>query len=1358
MRRRQSKVLAGLLGVLGLLTVLRADELPKEKPPWRRLLQGKDAHQATELEQQLAPLLRAGKFEDALKPAQALADLRTRSQGASHWQAADARRQVETLRRLLRQGEGPRGEYVSSFALVSRADQLEKTHRHKEAQPLREQVLAVHRKVLGAEHPDTASDCNLLAHNLSAQSKYAEAEKFFRQALTIRRRALGEEHPLTGGSYNNLALNLRTQGKYAEAEALFRQALALCRKVSGEEHSHTATCYANLALSLDDQDKFAEAEVAFGQALAITRKLLGEEHPQTALVTHNLAGNLRAQGKYAEADKLFRRALAIWRKVHGEDNFWTALGYHNLALNLDKQGHHAEAGKLYGKALAIRRKLLGEQNPETAATYTNLALNLRARGHYTEAEEFSRKALSIKRKVYGEGHPNTALGYNNLALSLADRSNDAEAEAIYRKALAIWRKVHGEDHHQMATGYGNLAFSLRRQGRYAEAQEFLRKALSIHRKALGEEHADTALSYNNLAANLASQGRYAEAEELYRKALTIRRKALGEGHPDTAASRNNLALTLDQQGKHDEAHKLHWQALANKLIILGPAHPDTALGYHNLANHLSGQGKYAAAEKWNRLALALFRKVHGEEHPQTALSRSNLAYTLHAQGKYAEAAKYYHQALRAYRKTLGEEHPQTIASLRSLAATLHAQGNYAEAEKTWARGADLFARARLRLASSGLDRAANTGASSPLSDLAAVLARNGKPEAAWQRFEESLARGTWDDLSARLRRPRAEQAKQAELVARLNRLDQLIEKSLAAQESAEEKRRRQELLTQRRQIQEELDAFARRLEKTYGPAAGQVFDLPTIQAALPTDAALVGWLDLFPFATAHDPNGDHWAFLLRAQGPPVVVRLPGSGARDAWTQADTRLPDQLRAALQKAGSDWQPLARQLRRQRLEPLAKHLAAHDRLPAVRHLIVVPPTHLRGVPVEVFTEGYTVSYTLSGTLHAYLHQQTRPATRGLLALGDPVFEIPAVVDKPRPLPPGGVLVTLITPHSVAALAGLRPNDVLLRYGDTDLAGPADLKPLPDSPDTGKRISLVVWRDGKTFKRQVRPGNLGVVLASTPAPTALREQRKLDRRLALVSRDDQWEPLPGSRFEVEALRRLFPGDRHRLLLDAEASEQQLDALARGGALGKYRYLHLATHGVVDDRFSLRSALILSRDKLPEAGKQLDAGLPVYDGRLTAEAVLRRWHLQAELVTLSACQTGLGAFAHGESFVGFAQVLIVAGSRAVCLSLWKVDDAATALLMERFYQNLLGKREGLKAPLPKAQALAEAKTWLRGLSREEALKRAAQLSQGVARGKGRKALPPLPAPPRTAQGAKEDRPYAHPYYWAAFVLLGDPD
>ena len=143
--------------------------------------------------------------------------------------------------------------------------------------------------------------------------------------------------------------------------------------------------------------------------------------------------------------------------------------------------------------------------------------------------------------------------------------------------------------------------------------------------------------------------------------------------------------------------------------------------------------------------------------------------------------------------------------------------------------------------------------------------------------------------------------------------------------------------------------------------------------------------------------------------------------------------------MQSARGNWQPLAQRLRQQRLQPLTPFLAAHGKLPAVKHLLVLPSVALAGVPAEVFADGTTVSYALSGTFYAHLRKQQKPDSTSLLALGDPVFDVPAVADKP--LPPSGVLLTVVAPGSNAARARLQANDVLLRYGDTDLKELADL-----------------------------------------------------------------------------------------------------------------------------------------------------------------------------------------------------------------------------------------------------------------------------------------------------------------------------
>jgi CHAT domain-containing protein len=174
----------------------------------------------------------------------------------------------------------------------------------------------------------------------------------------------------------------------------------------------------------------------------------------------------------------------------------------------------------------------------------------------------------------------------------------------------------------------------------------------------------------------------------------------------------------------------------------------------------------------------------------------------------------------------------------------------------------------------------------------------------------------------------------------------------------------------------------------------------------------------------------------------------------------------------------------------------------------------------------------------------------------------------------------------------------------------------------------------------------------------------------------------------------------------------------------------------------------------LPDPLEQALKNKPVYDGRLLVREIQRGWDLKAELVTLSACETALGRDAGGEGFVGFTQALLMSGARSVCLSLWKVDDSATALLMKRFYANLLGRRDGLSASMPKAEALREAKVWLRNLRRAEVLAVMAEMSGGVERGTGAKSRPPAEIP----GGGDADHPYAAPHFWAAFVLAGDPD
>jgi CHAT domain-containing protein len=140
----------------------------------------------------------------------------------------------------------------------------------------------------------------------------------------------------------------------------------------------------------------------------------------------------------------------------------------------------------------------------------------------------------------------------------------------------------------------------------------------------------------------------------------------------------------------------------------------------------------------------------------------------------------------------------------------------------------------------------------------------------------------------------------------------------------------------------------------------------------------------------------------------------------------------------------------------------------------------------------------------------------------------------------------------------------------------------------------------------------------------------------LALSRGNKDWAPLPGMRLEARTLGALVPD--HRTLLGSEASEQKLAELAATKQLRRYRLLHLATHGEVNPALPRETALILAQDNLPtpdEAAKMVLAGKKPLTGRLTVDRILAEWQLDADLVVLSACQTGLGTHTPGVMLVG---------------------------------------------------------------------------------------------------------------------------
>jgi tetratricopeptide (TPR) repeat protein len=182
-----------------------------EEEPWKRVLKGDDARKAAELQKQIDDLSAVGKFAEAVKPADELLTLRQNVQGSKHWETVNAHVQRDTMKYGAAQPAARQQDLVMAIKRTAEAERLDQQERYADAEPLYRQALAIRRKVLGEQHPDTAYSLDNLAINMDDQGKYPDAEPLFRQALAIARKVLGEQHPDTAISLGNLAWNLDAQ-------------------------------------------------------------------------------------------------------------------------------------------------------------------------------------------------------------------------------------------------------------------------------------------------------------------------------------------------------------------------------------------------------------------------------------------------------------------------------------------------------------------------------------------------------------------------------------------------------------------------------------------------------------------------------------------------------------------------------------------------------------------------------------------------------------------------------------------------------------------------------------------------------------------------------------------------------------------------------------------------------------------------------------------------------------------------------------------------------------------------------------------------------------------------------------------
>jgi CHAT domain-containing protein/Tfp pilus assembly protein PilF len=966
-----------------------------------------------------------------------------------------------------------------------------------------------------------------------------------------------------------------------------------------------------------------ESEAAFDRAMQVSARaepaLIGE-------IWFRRGRELQAKQDWPAAESAFRAARESWSRAYGED-LVTAIAIGGLAEVARARGDLAASDSLDKESLAIRERLAPGSLP-VAASLGNLGTNQFERGNLAEARTLQLRALAIRQQL----RPSSSLEADSVEAlgNIADIQGDlVEAESRHRRALEIRMGISPESL-DVSNSLNNLGIILRKRGDLSAAEGYQRRALAI-RENLAPGSMRLASSLGNLGRLAQARGDLAAADGYFRQTLAIAQR-IAPGKKVVAGTLLNLGTVAQHRGDLGGAESFFTQALAI-MEKLAPQSTETANILNGLGMVSMERGDFATADGYMKRSLAILEKT-APTGVDMAGRLSNFGLLRMTQGKSAEAADYYAKAL-DLQKSLGPKSLETAATLVSL-GTLFLERSDLEAAEGYYRESLAI---REKLASASSDEADS------LYGLALVArARADRTAAAeyFRRAVEALDKqkgrlgGSAESRESFTAKYAHYYREYAEALLELNRRSdafRVLERSRARSLLA--------MLAERdlifsMDLPEKLERESKLSDADYDRTQDEIGQLSPQKDAQKIDELLVRMREI------------------RTKQDDIAERIRKASPRLASLQ----YPQPLDAAgAQKALDPGTVLlAYSIGREKsflfvVQPGPKASLAvvplklnendlRDSVEALRNQIVLRPSD----PGESGTGATKRSRSLYDALIKPAEKQIEKSERILIL-------------------PDGPLHTLPFSALVRDVKAGKPQYLV------------EWKPLHTV------VSATVYAELKK-ERRAAPASKGVVLAAfgDPKYPALREKKATSKRgegetvpeEPVLEEEDQatdpevrsairggirLDPLPASRQEVESIATLY-APRAVKYLGEEASEEKAKALGKDTP-----YIHFACHGILNERFPLDSALALTIPEKPKEGQD--------NGLLQAWEIFEKVRIDADLVTLSACETGLGKEMGGEGLVGLTRAFQYAGARSILASLWKVDDQSTAELMKRLYTYL---------------------------------------------------------------------------------------
>lgn len=930
------------------------------------------------------------------------------------------------------------------------------------------------------------------------------------------------------------------------------------------------------------------------------------------------------------------QVLAIWREL--EESSWIAFSLYHIGAAHDDLSQSEKAISYYEQALTISRefKLRGQEGKtlyRLGQTCYALGSYQKATAHYEKAIAYYEQALAISRELKDRLQEGGVL--NDLGITYVSMRRFEKALPYYEQALAIIHEL--KDRIGEGVVLRNLAIAYNWLGRREEAIKNFELGLAISREL--KDRLGEGLGLLSIGRSYIALGRYEKAIESYEQSLLALREVknrLNEGYaliymglayaslnrPEKAIEYFEQALPIHRELKNRDGEGRALMSLGSayaslsryekaiecseQALVIYRERKDQALEADTLATLGSA---YAALNRFEKaiecfdVALANYLEV--KRRPQEGSTLNSLGGVYRSLNQYEKAINYSEQALAISREVKNPE--DELSALSNLARTESERGNLAQARTLIEEGLRVAESLRSEVISPASRASLLASVQTSYQLYTDLLMRQHKAEPtkgldalAVEVSERQRARSLLDLLSEANTNLR--EGVDTTLIERERMLaKQLNDKARTQTSTPEQATALKHEISQLETDLERAQVAIRNASPHYAALIQpQPLKLKEIQQQLDADTLLLeyalGENRSYVWAITKDSLTSYELpkeEIIRKSALVVHALLT---ARSTNKSGESAL--QRRDRIAQAEAQLPAAAQSLSQTLLAPLAAQLGD-------KRLVIVADGALQYIPFAMLAD------PVAGHRSSVANQ-------------------PLIVNH-----------ELVSMPSASALAIQRGELAGRQLAPKMLAVIAD--PVFDRSDQRFTTPLSEASDNAQTR----------TLTPNSERTLEHLAEKQDDKGGVITRRLVIPRVPFTRQEADQLLALTPKALSFRAMDFQASR----ATVLNGDLSQYRYVHFATHGLLDTERPGLSSLVLS---------MMDAQGKAQDGFLRANDIYNL-KLPAELVVLSACQTGLGKEIKGEGLVGLTRGFMYAGAARVVVSLWSVNDKATAELMTKF-------------------------------------------------------------------------------------------